>query len=166
MLFLRPERVGAILAVAAISLSTQASLSQAEEASGVYGTVDAIDPLVGVDWAPSVEDREVVEAAANGATVTQETCTFGDRPGGVLAPQIFRRPVQTTGQLVVAPSGNVTFVCHAAASAGSFQRPLPTEAIVVDRAPCFLPSGQRTNESQLVVTPSLHVHLVCHVNPA
>jgi len=166
MQFLRPARVGAIVALAAIGLGAQASLSGAEDAPAVYGTVDPIDPLVGADWAAPVEDPEVAEAAANGAAVTQETCTFGDRPGVVLAQQIFRRPIRTTGHLVITPSGNVTFVCHAAASPGSFQRPLPTQAIVVDRVPCFLPSGRRTNDSQLVVTPSLHVHLVCHINPA
>ena len=63
------------------------------------------------------------------------------------------------------PSGNVSFVCHAAADARSLQRPLPTEAIVVNDVPCFLPGGRRTRDAQLVVTPSLRVHLVCHFNP-
>ena len=166
MQFKRPARVAAIVVVAAVGFGAQASLSAADEGSGVYGTVDAIDPLVGFDWAPAVDDPEVAEAAAAGATVTDVPCTFGDRPGGVLAPQIFRRPIRTSGHLVTTPSGNVTFVCHAAASAGSFQRPLPTSAIVVGPVPCFLPNGRRANDNQLVVTPSLHVHLVCHVNPS
>jgi hypothetical protein len=131
----------------------------------VYGTLVAIDPLVGFDWAPEVNDGTVAALATDGATVSDAPCGFGDRPG-VLAPQIFVRPVLTTGHLVVTPSGNVTFVCHAAASARSFRRPLPTSAIVVDNAPCFLPGGRRTSDSHLVVTPSLHVQLVCHVNPA
>jgi hypothetical protein len=75
-------------------------------------------------------------------------------------------PIRTTGHLVVTPSGNVTFVRHAAANAGSFERPLPTEAVVVDPVPSFLPGGRRTNDGHLVVTPSLHVQLVCHVSPA
>jgi hypothetical protein len=159
-----PARVAALAVLAALAFAAQTSLSGAEEpAEEVYGTVDAIDPLAGFDWAPPVQDPEVAEAAANGAAVTDEPCTFGDRPG-VLNP-IFRRPVRTTGQLVVTPSGNVSFICHAAASERSFRPPLPTEAVVVDPVPCFLPGGRRTNDARLVVTPSLHVHLVCHVNP-
>ena len=119
-----------------------ASSSSGETVEGVYGTIDAVDPLVGFDWAPALDAPDVAAAAA-GATVMDAPCTFGDRPGGVFAPQIFRRPIRTTGHLVVTPSGNISFVCHAAASAGSFQRPLPTQAIVGDRALCFLPSGQR-----------------------
>ena len=166
MKYSRPARVVATIVLATLGLGGQASLSGAEEpAQEVYGTVDAIDPLVGFDWAPPVEDREVAEAAAAGATVTDEPCTFGDRPG-VLDPQIFRRPIRTTGHLVITPSGNVSFICHAAASAGSFQRPLPTQAIVVDPVPCFLPGGRRTNDAHLVVTPSLHVQLTCHFMPA
>jgi hypothetical protein len=161
----RPARVAAIVVLAALGIGAQASLSGAEEpAEEVYGNVDYIDPLVGFDWAPEVADPEVEEARADGATVTDEPCTFGDRPG-VLDPQIFRRPIRTTGHLVVTPSGNVSFVCHAAADARSFERPLPSEAIVVDGAPCFLPNRRRTNDSHLVVTPSLHVHLTCHINP-
>jgi hypothetical protein len=96
--------------------------------------------------------------------VTDELCTFGDRPG-VLNP-IFRRPIQTTGHLVVTPSGNVSFICHATASANSVQRPLPIQAIVVEPVACYLPGGRRTTNAQLVVTPSLHVHLICHFMPA
>ena len=163
MRYLRSARVAATVALASAGLGGLASSSSGETVEGVYGTIDAVDALVGFDWAPALEAPDV---AAAGATVTDELCTFGDRPGGVLAPQIFRRPIRTTGHLVVTPSGNISFVCHAAASAASFQRPLPTQAIVVDRAPCFLPSGQRTNDTHLVVTPSLQVHLVCHVNPS
>jgi hypothetical protein len=153
-----------MIALAALGFGVHAARSGAEEPGEVYGTVEAIDPLVGFDWAPLVADPEVAEAAAAGATVTDEPCTFGDRPG-VSDPDIFRRPIRTTGHLVVTPSGNVSFVCHAAANAGSFQRPLPTQAIVIDAAPCFLPNRRRTNDSHLVVTPSLHVQLVCHINP-
>ena len=60
----------------------------------------------------------------------------------------------------------MTLVCHAAADRRSFELPLLGEAIVVDGAPCFLPNQRRTNDSHLVVTPSLHVHLTCHINPA
>src|SRR3954453_860376 len=126
--------------------------------------LDAIDPLVASDSATPLDDPEVMQAAADGAAVTDEPCTFGGRPG-LPGSQIFRRPMRTTGHLVVTPSGNVSFVCHAAADARSLRPPLPTQAVVVDHVPCFLPSGRRTNDSQLVVTPSLHVHLVCHVHP-
>jgi hypothetical protein len=158
-------RVAAIAVFALLGLGVQVSLSRADDPADVYGTVEAVDPLAASDWAPPLAAPEIAEAAAGGATVTDAPCTFGDRPT-VLAPQIFRRPIRTTGHLVVTPSGNVSFVCHAAANAGSFQRPLPTEAIVVDGAPCFLPNRRRTNDSHLVVTPSLHVHLVCQVKPA
>ena len=160
----RSARVAAIVLLAALGFGGQASPSGAEELpEEVYGIVDAIDPLIGFDWAPPVEDPEVSEAAANGAIVTDEVCTFGDRPG-VLDP-IFRRPIRTTGHLVVTPSGNVTFICHAAASAGSFQRPLLTQALVVEPVACYLPGGRRTTDAQLVVTPSLHVQLTCHFMP-
>ena len=165
MTYLRPACVAAMVGLAVLAFGARASLTRAEDpVEAVYGTVDAIDPLVGFDWAPAVEDPEVADAAASGATVTDQPCTFGDRPG-VIDRQIFRRPIRTTGHLVITPSGNVSFVCHAAANAGSFQRPLPTQAIVVEPIPCFLPGGRRTNDAQLVVTPSLHVHLVCHVMP-
>jgi hypothetical protein len=159
----RTRLAAALAALAVLGLGVQASMTGAEEGANAVAGM-AVDPLVGFDWATPVSDPEVADAAANGATVTDETCVFGDRPS-VPAPQIFRRPIETTGHLVVTPSGNVTLVCHAAASAGSFQRPLPTQAIVVEPVPCFLPSGRRTNDAQLVVTPSLHVHLVCHFMP-
>jgi hypothetical protein len=163
---LRPPRVAAIALLVVLGLGMHVSLSGAEEgADPVYGMVDAVDPLAGFDWATPLDDPEVAEAAASGATVTDAPCFFGDRPG-VLRPQIFRRPIATTGHLVVTPSGNVSFICHAAASAGSFERPLPTQAIVVEPVPCTLPSGRRVNDAQLVVTPSLHVHLVCHFMPS
>jgi hypothetical protein len=166
MKYLRPARVAAVVVAGTLGFGAQASLSGAEEpVEGVYGMVEAIDPLEGFDWAPPVEDPEVAAAAADGATVTDEPCTFGDRPG-VVDPQIFRRPIRTTGHLVVTPSGNVSFHCHAAADARSFQTPLPTSAVVVDRVPCFLPDRRRTNDARLVVTPSLQVHLTCHVQPA
>ena len=162
MRYARPARVAAAVAVAALGFAAQALPAGAEDpADEVYGTVNSIDSLVGFDWAPPVADPEIAEAAATGAVVTDEPCTFGDRPG-VPGPQIFRRPIRTTGHLVVTPSGNVSFVCHAAANAASFQRPLPAQAIVVDPVPCFLPGGRRTNDSHLVVTPSLHVQLSCH----
>src|SRR4051812_26089207 len=164
MTYPRPWRAAAIVGLSVLAVGAQASLSGAEEPGGEsYGMVQAVDPLVGFDWAPALGDAEVTAAAAAGAVVTDAPCTFGDRPG-VLNP-IFRRPIRTTGHLVVTPSGNVSFVCHAAADARSFQRPLPTQAIVVDGAPCFLPGGRRTSDSRLVITPSLHVHLVCHFHP-
>ena len=164
MRYLRPTRIAAVLVVGTLGLGVQASLSGAEEpVDGVYGMVESTDPVVGFDWAPPIADPEVDAAVADGATVTDKPCTFGDRPG-VPDPQIFRRPIQTTGHLVVTPSGNVTFHCHAAANPGFFQRPLPTSALVVDPVPCFLPNRRRA-DGRLVVTPSLQVHLVCHVQP-
>src|SRR5262245_61679731 len=107
--------------------------------------VEATDPLVGIDWAPPIPAPEVAAAAAaDGATVTDEPCTFGDRPG-VPDAQIFRRPIQSTGHLVITPSGNVSFHCDAAANPGSFQRPLPTAALVVDPVPCLLPNRRRAD---------------------
>lgn len=162
----RPAAVAAIAAVAALATAAQPALSGAEEpVDQLYGTVEAIDPLVGFDWAPPVDDAEVAEAAANGATVTDEPCAFGDRPGTV-DPQLFRRPIRTTGHLVVTPTGNVSFICHAAADARSLQPPLPSEAVVVQGVPCFLPGGRRTGDSQLVLTPSLNVKLRCQFHPA
>src|SRR4051812_3027895 len=158
----RRGRVGVAVVLAVLVSGVGASWSAADDP--VYGTVEAIDPLVGSDRATPLDDPEVMQAAAGGATVTDVPCTFGDRPG-FPGPQIFARQVQTTGHLVVTPSGNVSFICHAAASARSFRRPLPTQAVVLDPVPCFLPGGRRTLDSQLVVTPSLHVHLVCHVHP-
>jgi hypothetical protein len=164
MKYLRAARIAAVVVAGTLVFGAQASLAGAEEPVGdVYGMVEVLDPVVGFDWAPPVADPEVAAAAAQGATVTDEPCTFGDRPG-VLDPQIFRRPIATTGHLVVTPSGNVSFHCDAAASAGSFQRPLPTSALVAS-VPCFLPNRRRANDAQLVVTPSLHVHLSCHVQP-
>lgn len=166
MRFSRAARAGAIAGLTALAVGAQVSLSGAEEpAETISGTAETIDPLVGFDWAPPVDDGEVAAAVAKGASVTEEPCAFGDRPG-VVDPQIFRRPIRTTGHLVVTPSGNVTLICHAAAEARSFQPPLPSQAIVVDGAPCFLPNRRRTDDSHLVVTPSLRVHLTCHINPA
>jgi hypothetical protein len=164
MKYSRTAAFAAIVGLAVVGLGAQASLSGAEDGAGVYGMIDTLDPLVGSDWAPPVADPEVAQAAANGATVTDEPCTFGGRPGAP-GSQIFRAPVSTTGHLVVTPSGNVSFVCHAAAEPKSFRPPLPSQALVIDGAPCFLPSGRRTSDSHLVVTPSLRVHLVCHFHP-
>jgi hypothetical protein len=166
MKVLLPAHVAGVVVAGILGFAAHTSLSGADEpAEGVYGMVEEIDPLVGFDWAPPIEDPELAAAAADGATVTDAPCTFGDRPG-VLEPQIFRRPIRTTGHLVVTPSGNVSFHCHAAANAGSFRPPLPTSALVVDPVPCFLPDRRRSNDARLVVTPSLHVHLSCRVHPA
>ena len=165
MRHLQTARVAAVMVAATLGFGAQTSLSAAEEpVEPVYGMVESVDPLVGFDWAPPLEDPDVAAAAADGATVTDAPCTFGDRPG-VPSPQIFRRPIRTTGHLVVTPSGNVSFHCSAAADARSFQTPLPTSALVIDPVPCFLPDRRRTNDAHLVVTPSLHVHLSCHVQP-
>jgi hypothetical protein len=161
----RPVRAAGILAMSACALGLAVPLSSADEPP-LSGTAESIDPLVGSDWAPPVDDGEVaaLAAAAGGATVSTAPCAFGDRPG-VLGVPLFRRPIRTEGHLVTTPSGNITLVCHAAAQPGFFARPLPTSAVVVDGAPCFLPVGRRTSDSHLVVTPSLHVHLVCQVKP-
>jgi hypothetical protein len=162
---LRLARVAALLVLSMLGLAIEASRSSADESTGeLYGTVDAVDPLVGFDWAPAVDDPDVDAARANGATVSDVPCTIGDRPNAP-APEIFRRPIRTTGHLVTTPSGNVSFVCHAAVDARFIRPPLPDQAIVVDRAACFLPGGRRTNDTHLVVTPSFNVHLVCQFKP-
>src|SRR3954447_9400061 len=120
--------VGVGGAWAGLGWGVGASWSAADDP--VYGTVEALDPLVGSDWATPLDDPEAMQAAAGGAAVTDETCTFGDRPGAPGSQGLFARPIQTTGHLVVTPSGNVSFICHAAASARSFRRPLPTQAAV------------------------------------
>jgi hypothetical protein len=162
--YLRPARVAVMFALATLACAVESEVSGAEGSDGeVYGMTDWVDPLAPWDWARPVQDDEVDAAVADGATVTDAPCTFGDRPG--TPDRIFRNPVRTTGHLVVTPSGNVSFVCHAAAERRSFVR-VPTEAIVVDPALCFLPNGRRVNDAHLVVTPSLRVHLTCHFQPS
>src|SRR4051812_5244547 len=159
----RSLRAAGIVTMSAAALALAVPLSRADEPQ-LFGTAESIDPLVGSDWAPPVDNREVAALATDGATVSAVPCAFGDRPG-VLGVPLFRRPIRTDGHLVTTPSGNVTLVCHAAAQPAFFARPLPTSAVTVDGAPCFLPGGRRTGDSHLVVTPSLHVHLVCQVKP-
>lgn len=163
MRYSRSARVAVIFALATIGCAAQSAVSDAEGSGDeVYGMTDWVDPLAEWDWAPPVPDAEVDAAAAEGATVTDAPCVFGNRPG--TPDPIFRRDVRTTGHLVVTPSGNASFVCHAAVRAQSLSR-VPSEAIVVDPARCFLPGGRRVNDAHLVVTPSLHVHLTCHFQP-
>ena len=158
---LRLARMAALLVLSLLGLAIDASRSSADESTGeLYGTVDAIDPLLGFDWAPAVDDPDVDAAAANGATVSDVPCVIGDRPNAP-APQIFRRPIRTTGHLVTTPSGNVSFVCHAAVDGRFIRPPLPDQAIVVDPTVCFLPGGRQIKDAHLVVTPSFHVQLVC-----
>lgn len=40
------------------------------------------------------------------------------------------------------------------------------QAVVVTGGACTIPPRRTTNDSQLVVTPSFHVTLVCHVHPS
>jgi hypothetical protein len=54
-----------------------------------YGTIGAIDPRVGFDWAPAVDDPQV--GAADGALVTDQMCAFGDRAFTPLRPPAARR---------------------------------------------------------------------------
>ena len=71
MRYQRPARVAAVAVLAALGTGVLASVSGADDAGeAVYGTLETIDPLVGFDWAPPVEDAAVAQAAANGATVT------------------------------------------------------------------------------------------------
>ena len=82
-------------------------------------------------------DGFVAEQRAEGATLTSAPCIVADRPT-IAVPEVrpfLRRPIQTSGQFVVTPSGNAYFVCHS--SVTGIAR-LPTQAIVVDGAPCFL----------------------------
>src|SRR3954464_4406001 len=98
--------LGGVGAVGVLVSGVGASWSAADDP--VYGTVEAIDSLVGSDWATPLDDPEAMQAAAGGAAVTDETCTFGDRPGAPGSQGLFARPIQTTGHLVVTPSGNVS----------------------------------------------------------
>jgi hypothetical protein len=63
----------------------------------------------------------------------------------------------------VTPSGNAHFVCHVAAE--RFLRATPSQAIVVDNAACTMPDGRRTSDSRIVLTPSGHLTLTCHLRP-
>ncbi len=59
MKYLRPARVAAVVVAGTIGFGAQTSWSGAEEpVEGVYGMVEAIDPLVGFDWAPPVQDPD------------------------------------------------------------------------------------------------------------
>jgi hypothetical protein len=70
----------------------------------------------------------------------------------------------TTGHFTISSSGNVVLVCHGQAAAG------PPQAIVLKGFLCFVPAppgpptGEFTNDSHVVFTPSGQVILVCHVN--
>jgi hypothetical protein len=52
MRYSRSAAVAAIIASTVVGLGAQASLSGADEGAQVYGMLDALDPLVGADWAP------------------------------------------------------------------------------------------------------------------
>src|SRR3954463_3809380 len=95
---LRRGRVGVAVALAVLVSGVGASWSAADDP--VYGTVEAIDPLVGSDWAAPRDDPGVGRAAAEGGTVPDETCPFGDRPGAPGLQDLFAGRIQTTGHLV------------------------------------------------------------------
>src|SRR3954452_14173934 len=76
MRYSRRAGVGALVALTVVGLGAQAARSGAEEGPAVYGMLDSPAPFTGSDWAPPVADPDVAEAAAAGATVTDEACTF------------------------------------------------------------------------------------------
>jgi hypothetical protein len=120
--------------------------------------------VVEADWVAPGADVFVEEQRASGASVTSAPCIIGDRPT-IEVPELrpyLRRPVATSGRFVVTPSGNVHFVCHASAPD---RARLPTDAVVVDAVPCFLPNRRRTNDSHIVLTPSGQITLTCHLTP-
>ena len=166
---LRPRRLAGLALVATLALAIPAALAPAEEApppaEELFGTVEPGETLVESDWGSPLPEPSVEEARAEGATVTRRPCIIRDRPT-IEVPQLrpyLSRPVRTSGNFVITPSGNVHFVCHA--SVPSPAR-LPSEAVVVDGAPCFLPNRRRTNDSHIVLTPSGRLTLTCHVTPA
>jgi hypothetical protein len=160
------SRPAALLLITALALLVAPTFSAAEDPvapppTELFGTVDPGESLVESDWAAAVADPFVEDQRAQGATVTTAPCIVGDRPT-IQVPELrpyLRRPVQTDGQFVVTPSGNAHLVCHT--SVPSPVR-LPSQAIVVDGAPCFLPNRRRTNDSHIVLTPSGELILTCH----
>ncbi len=130
------------------------------------GTVEGFEVELGSDSAEPIWTVDAVAAEKQGATVTQHACVIGDNPtinARELRP-FLRRPIRTTGQFVVTPSGNAHFVCHVAAQ--PFLRSTPSQAIVVDNAVCTLPDRHRATDSRIVLTPSGHLTLTCHLQPA
>lgn len=158
----RVRRPAGLMLIAAIVLiAAPAMPSAAEEPAELFGTVEPGEAFVESDWADPMADAFVNDERAEGATVTSAPCIVGDRPT-IEVPELrpfLRRPIQTNGQLVITPSGNAHFVCHA--SLASAAR-LPSQAIVVDEVPCFLPNRRRTNDSHIVLTPSGELTLTCH----
>src|SRR4051794_41863457 len=105
MRYPRSRRAAAIVGLSVLAFGAQASLSAGDEPGGqTYGMVEAVDPLVGFDWAPAGADADGAAAAASGALVPDAPCTFGDRPGG-LNP-IFRRPIPAPRHPALTPPGH------------------------------------------------------------
>jgi len=154
--------VGVVLAAGTVAFAGWATTAGADDPAPLAGIVTGVDPAAEMDWLEPIADPFVAQAAADGATVTEQRCVIGDVPT-IDERRTFARPIRTTGHLVVTPSGNVHFVCHAQARTSNFFR-VPTEALVFDGLPCALPEGRgTTRDSHLVVTPSLQVHVVCHL---
>ena len=158
----RLSRTAGPAVIAALALLAVPAFSAAEDPPAeLFGSVDPGESLVEADWADAMTDPFVEDQRAQGAVVTSAPCIVGDRPT-IEVPELrpyLRRPVRTAGQFVVTPSGNAHFVCHA--SVPSPVR-LPSQAIVVDGTPCFLPNRRRTNDSHIVLTPSGELTLTCH----
>src|SRR4051794_41903260 len=109
MRYPRSRRAAAIVGLSVLAFGAQASMSAGEEPGGqTYGMVEAVDPLVGFDWAPADADADAAPGAAYGARVTAAPSTFGERPG-VLKP-ILPGAVPTTGPPAVTASGEAVLI--------------------------------------------------------
>jgi hypothetical protein len=171
---LRSPRVTLCALAAATALAGTAGSSLAGTTSEeVYGTVELLDETSVVVTAAPIFDVDEAAAEAEGAIVSREACSIGDR-SGELRPitRFFDRDIasiQTTGQFVVTPNGNAHLICHVDADtndpATDFLRATPSQAVVVEDAFCRLPNRRRATGSQIVLTPSGHITLICHFAP-
>ena len=155
----------AVLAVAVSLVAAAPALSEdvADEGEAVYMDDDASAPAfeeAGVEVAEDVDDLDAEARAAGGegAVVRRTRCRIEER-------RVFRGPFSTSGRIVITPSGNVTLICHGRVTP-RLLRTKVTDAIVIQGGICTVPLVERrTRDSHLVVTPSLHVHLICHIHP-
>jgi hypothetical protein len=154
-----------VLAAVLVALSAgvaSADLYDPVTGEELAGNIETLDPTAEIDDADALAPDDVAAdglvdpAASDGAVVRAAKCTIQN--------PLFHRIVRTTGIVVTTPSGNVTLVCHAQVNL-KLVRFAPDHAIVVDDGPCFL-GKRRFADSHLVITPSLHVHLVCHIHPS
>ena len=144
--------LGAVVASAVGTVA--AAVTHAEElAPTPYGIVEDFEPGGELTVLPGL-GLEPEGIRSDGATVTTETCT-------VRYPPLFVRTIQTEGQLIVTPSGQVTLVCHVRLAPRDVRSPIE-QAVVVQEVPCRIGDDTSTRDSQIVLTPNLDLHVVCH----